>query len=389
MVEQIELNKTNSLVKTQPIDVNIKIKNYILDWCSYSTAHGISNLSRIKSRSVLIVWLILYISSITFCIYGIINILIAFFHYHTLINMEFQTELPTDFPAVTFCNLNPIDKRKSNHYIEQVLNKNNISHVTNLSLIDIDPEIIFKLIKSSIISHSSLNQFDFGFTLDYILLKCQFNGFICNESDFIKTINYDFGNCFTFNSGFDSFGNKMPIKTISEAGSDKSFQLELFLGDEYLQSEFLMNSGARVIVHNQSITPILTSEGRDVASGYLTNIGITRSFFKKLSKPYSNCIEDVSNPFGYDSVYFKAIFQYLNMSLYRQKNCLPLCLQDYLKNECNCLDASIPIIYEEIDICTSLHKLECIKQKRLDYFRNSSLTTLCYESCPLECETSI
>ena len=33
--------------------------------------------------------------------------------------------------------------------------KNNISHVTNLSLIDIDPEIIFKLIKSSIISHSS------------------------------------------------------------------------------------------------------------------------------------------------------------------------------------------------------------------------------------------
>ena len=29
MVEQIELNKTNSLVETHPIDVNIKIKNTI------------------------------------------------------------------------------------------------------------------------------------------------------------------------------------------------------------------------------------------------------------------------------------------------------------------------------------------------------------------------
>ena len=140
-----------------------------------------------------------------------------------------------------------------------------------------------------------------------MILRCQFNGY---ETDFVKTISFDYGYCFTFNSGFDSFSNKIPIKTISEAGSDKSFQLELFICDDWDQSEFQMNSGIRIIVHNQSVTPLLTSEGKNLASGYHTNIRISRHFFKKLSKPYSDCIENASVNDSYDSVYFKALFKY-------------------------------------------------------------------------------
>ena len=53
--------------------------------------------------------------------YGIINMLVAYYHFHTLIDIEFETQLQTDFPAVKICNLNPIDKRKSNNYIRKVL----------------------------------------------------------------------------------------------------------------------------------------------------------------------------------------------------------------------------------------------------------------------------
>jgi len=104
-------------------------------------------------------------------------------------------------------------------------------------LIDINPSTILDLVKSSIISDPNLNyssRINMGFSLDYMMLTCQFNGYTCNTSDFITTYNYDYGNCYTFNSGFDSNGNKMPIKQISEAGSDKSFKLELFLGDEFV-----------------------------------------------------------------------------------------------------------------------------------------------------------
>jgi acid-sensing ion channel 2 len=372
--------------------INGKLKDYILDWCSYCTAHGISNISRVKSKLVLSMWICLYLASIAYCFFCIINILIVFFQYHVLINMEFENDPPIDFPAVTVCNLNPFDKRYAEDYIKTVLSANNKSYVYNLSLIDIEPAQVYKLIKSAVISDSTLNdsaRSQLGFSLDYMQLRCQFNGIQCNRSEITRTYNFDYGNCYTFNSGYDSNGNKIPIKQISQAGSDKSFQLELFLGDESVQSDFLLNSGARVIVHNQSITPIYQSEGRDVASGYLTNIGVTRSFFSKLSKPYSDCVKETSSPEGYESEYYKAIFNVLKMKLYRQKNCLPLCLQDYIKETCGCLDGSLPNISNRYKYCNNLKELECIGEKNIEYFQNQGEMKKCHKYCPLECDSSI
>ena len=108
----------------------------------------------------------------------------------------------------------------------------------------------------------------------------------------------------------------------------------------------------------------------------------------KLSSPYSDCVKDASNVDSFDSVYYKAIFRELNMSLYRQKNCLPLCLQDYLKENCKCLDGSNPVIYKDIPICSSLDKLDCVQIKRSEYFADENLSKKCYKECPLECDSS-
>ena len=365
-----------------------KIKKCMLRWCEYCTWGGINNMVRTERKSVFTIWLVFYLSSITYCIYNCTNLTISFFNYDVLINMEFKTEMPTDFPAVTICNLNPIDRTKARTYINQVLNASDLNYVRNTFLIDIDPSTVLNLVKSSIISDLNLNYSNFGFSLDYMMLTCQFNGYSCNKSDFITTYNYDYGNCFTFNSGYDSNGNQIPIKQISEAGSDKSFKIELFLGDEFIQSEFLLNSGARVIVHNQSITPIFTSEGRDVASGYLSNIGLTRSFFNKLNQPYSDCISNTSDPNSFNSIFYKSIFNILNIKTYRQKNCLQLCLQDYINNQCQCLDGSLPNIYSQSKICNNLTTLQCIQDNKSKYFSNNTLVSQCYKYCPLECSSS-
>ncbi len=149
-----------------------------------------------------------------------------------------------------------------------------------------------------------------------------------------------------------------------------------------------MNSGARVIVHNQSVTPIFTSEGRDVASGYLSNIGITRSFFNKLDHPYSDCIANESDSNGFNSNFYKAMFNILNIKTYRQKNCLRLCLQDYIYNQCQCLDGSLPNIYNQSSICNNLTALQCIQATKSKYFANETLVKECYLYCPLECSSS-
>lgn len=46
-------------------------------------------------------WLFMYLLSMTYCIYSITNLTIEYYKRDVLIHMEFKTEMPTDFPAVT------------------------------------------------------------------------------------------------------------------------------------------------------------------------------------------------------------------------------------------------------------------------------------------------
>ena len=245
------------------------------------------------------------------------------------------------------------------------------------------------LIKASIQSDTTLNTSgvqQLGFQMSYMILTCYFNNLPCNESDFVWLYNYDYTSCYTFNSGFDRYGNKVPTKQINEAGSDGGLKLELFLGDDQYQNQYILNSGARVVVHNQTTTPIIISEGIDVATGFQTNLGVKRSFLSKLDYPYSDCVKNVQSPSGYNSFYFKAIFNILNMTIYRQKICVRLCLQDYVKSHCNCTDASLPNIFQnKSGICNTLSLLSCATAARVQYF-NDPVASAC-EDCPLECDS--
>lgn len=84
----------------------------------------------------------------------------------------------------------------------------------------------------------------------------------------------------------------------------------------------MLQSGARVVVHNQTFKAMPSSEGVDLSSNYLTNIAVTRSFLYKLASPYSDCIKKTDSIDGYDSFYYKAMFRILNVTNYRQKECL-------------------------------------------------------------------
>ena len=65
------------VVDEQKIKISIRqndeygtlMKMNILEWCSYCTAHGISNISRTKDRTILTVWLLCYFASIGYCCY--------------------------------------------------------------------------------------------------------------------------------------------------------------------------------------------------------------------------------------------------------------------------------------------------------------------------------
>ena len=147
----------------------------------------------------------------------------------------------------------------------------------------------------------------------------------------------------------------------------------------------MFQSGARVIIHNQTRHARPSSEGVDLSTNYQTNLGITRSFLSKLGYPYSDCVKNVDSIDSHPSFYYKSMFSELNITKYNQKECLELCQQTFIKMTCRCLDASLPIIYtnNEEPICTSLDSIKCIKSAQTNF---SKITNKCVD-CPLECDS--
>ena len=384
---------SKSSLKPKISESNIKklelIWAAITECCLNTTAHGLPNIFRLDNKYLKLMWIICFLASFAYCVYTISIIILSFISFDVLTNQQVLIQSPVEFPAITVCNINPFDRRNAQNYIDNVLLKNNISYVSDIKKIDINPKLVSNLIKASIKSDISLNTStiqNLGFQFSYMILTCYFNNLPCNESDFIWRYDYDYTSCYTFNSGFDRYGNKIPLKQINEAGSDGGLKLELFLGDDKYQNQYILNSGARVVVHNQSIAPIIISEGVDVATGFQTNLGIKRSFLSKLDYPYSDCVKNVQSESGFDSFYFKSIFNILNMTTYRQKICVRLCLQDYIKAECNCTDGSLPNIYKNISICNTINTLNCVSSARIKYY-NDSTASACLD-CPLECDSA-
>lgn len=73
-------------------------------------------------------------ASVSYCCYSIISIIIDYLKFGVLINMQVVYSSTIEFPAVTVCNLNPLDKRISQSYIDYALAKNNLSYVQNVSV---------------------------------------------------------------------------------------------------------------------------------------------------------------------------------------------------------------------------------------------------------------
>lgn len=277
-----ERNNQNDLEKNK--NKRLIIWSLVKESAISSTMHGLPNVFRLENKFLKLMWIVCFLGALIYCIYTIASIIKTFLLFEVLTNQQVSNTSPVDFPAITVCNINPFDRRHAQSYINMVLTNNNLSYVNDITKIDINPKLVSNLIKASIKSDPSLNVTqiqNLGFDLNYMILTCYFNNLPCNSSDFIWRYDYDYTNCFTFNSGYDKYGNKVPIKQSNEAGPDGALKLELFLGDDDYQNQFILNSGAHIVVHNQSLAPIIVSEGVDIATGFQTNIGIRRSFLSK------------------------------------------------------------------------------------------------------------
>ena len=374
--------------------LNEKIINKFIELSSSSTSHGYPNIFRTKFWAVRIMWLIFFLISLGLCIFMIYRSINDFLSNDVVNKIRDYSEVPMVYPAITFCNINPLINNNSDSLISEFLpdsfeidylsEKYNFSSTfksenittTYMSLIMAKKQALNKAMDPS---YGDENRKKLWYPLNEILVNCVYNGIKCNESDFTWFYMYDFGNCYQFNTGKDKNGKQVALKNIFMSGEKNGLYLEVYAGEGESIYSLLPDSGIVVFIHNQSFNP-MPSEGIKLAQRTLTNIVLSKVITQREPYPYSEC-QDL-NKFSFDKILYNAIIK--SNSSYKQKLCFDLCLQQIIIKTCKCYDLEYLKLLDASP-CLTLADISCTENEYLKFVSND-INSLCNRYCPLECD---
>ena len=214
-----------------------------------------------------------------------------------------------------------------------------------------------------------------------MLLSCRFSQQPCSCTDFEWVYNSFYGNCFVFNSGRNSSGGLIPLKKNKEAGAFAGLYLELFTSMTAELAKFSSKvSGFRIYMGNNSARRLMEVQQEIlVSTGAVTDIAVQRTFVSQMEKPYSEC-EHSS-----DSLFYKRLVN-ANFS-YTRSDCLTLCRQEYIENNCRCYDGRFLSVNLN-RVCATIDEINCANEYVFK-FGLTDLSRECNEQCPLECDKTL
>ena len=328
------------------IDKSIKeeFKDLFVDWMSFTTIHGVTRILDARGFFLKLMWFILFMCGIAGTLYLLVIQIQVYFDFQEVTSTQIIPDFPAEFPTITICNLNPFyinnmstsDFDKLENY-DSYCNGQQVCNISNSSS-------AYTAIKFQTLSSTLKNQY---FVQELLknknpkkkfldkTLDCYFNGISCmHENDFEIFPTLDNYFCFKFN------GNKSNIKTIGRKGPSSRFSFTFNLDSQ--QYELLTkNRGLRIYISNSTEDfPNIDRNYIDIAPGFETNIAIKRTFYQKLSQPYTDCIDDLTPSNPQTTVFMDYMFNLLNMTSYSFKVCESLVYQHFLNITCKCLDSS-------------------------------------------------
>ena len=383
-------NKTFNIDKVETVD------SLITENLKSELVRGIIKIFQTTHWLIRIFLLISVIGTVGMTSFMIIDSFLAYFEYKVATTTRTIFETPTIFPKVTFCNLNSFTTDVAVEFLKEV-NKNyssqyDIFNVTQMNSLNYTSKKDF-LSNISWIAAANMNTKRFsdekrkllGHSLKDILLSCSFDQQKCSISDFVWKFDKVYGNCYVFNSGFNSSGSSVPLKHSTFAGSEYRLKIRLYVN--YHESLSLFNAynggyGAIVFIENNTNLNQVTNTIQ-VPPGFITFVKLDRSFKFNLPKPYSNC--DIDN---YKSEHFESeLFKLIQHSPYQytQQLCFEQCLQKLLIEDCNCTDSYFVSLVNS-DYCETDSQINCMSRVIFEKFpRNNFIQKHCLPLCPLEC----
>jgi len=245
--EEEEKTQESKSVKTQ-------LKEEFIEWTSNSSIHGIPNMFRIEKSSLIrVVWLLFFLVSSIYCCFTLIQSLLEYIEFKVLVNIEVTKDISTEFPVVSFCNLNQHLTNQSLDYVHKVFAENNLTELlqnesfSNQTLSERINLAKF-LVDSSLYSSKYSDEFrrSLDFPLQHVLISCLYGAAPCSASDFKWYYSPEYGNCYKFNHGEKK-------RVANRAGKFYGLRLELLVH----QPESIMSlspfSGVHIFINNNSL----------------------------------------------------------------------------------------------------------------------------------------
>ena len=203
------------------------LKKIIRDVLSNSTMHGLPNVIMSQSWSLKVMWFVFLFTSIGLFVKFSHKSISDFLDYEVTTKIRRIYETPTIFPTVSICNKNKFATDFGIDTIKQTIDYFkypdlfNITVVSNLTL-----EKRYRDSDNAIFrAGNAVNEFSvedkkkLGFSLDDFLIECKFDDVFCNVThDFVWYFDNIYGNCYKYNSGFNSKGQQHELKKSSQAG---------------------------------------------------------------------------------------------------------------------------------------------------------------------------
>jgi len=264
-----------------------KLKVIFVNWSQSVTYHCFAKIFKANTHSsVKLVWSLVFFTLLMLTCFILVNIILSYFKYNVVATIKVINEMPSVFPTLTICDTNAFTSSHAQTLIEmhalQIFNKT-LSEMTYAEYTR-NKDILETRLKASVNApdFGDENRKLLGFNLSHILYECVFNGIPCDfASDFRWHFNYNYGNCFQFNTG-----PSLKKQFINGA----KYGLSLKLGPLVNYNQYLVDArGIRVFIENKSYTPSYFDTFVSVELSKETSIAVKRVFMERTPEPYSDC----------------------------------------------------------------------------------------------------
>jgi hypothetical protein len=358
----------------------LKAKKLCKECFSSSTSHGLPNIFRTNNRIIQIIWLTCFLISTGMCAFMVGRSIIDFLSYDVTTKIRVYSEFSSEFPVITICNINPFTKNASLQLLKQCyLRENGSISEDQINLNDLDSVYEPFRCTAKDPAFGDENRKKLGPDMSEMLLSCKFINRDCTAKNFSWIYLVNYGNCFRFNSGFDADGNEIAIKKVYREGDWSALEITLFIFDQpYVTA--IKNLGTVIFIENRSYTQSPFQNGINLKPGSLTDLSINKKLTERLPDPFSEC----QSSYPDDNIF---LVYRQNRYLYRERDCVYLCLQKEIIKKCKCYDVWYDNFEPQVPPCINTTQINCAEQF-FDELYEKGKSELCAAMCKSEC-TSI